>query len=218
MAPRQSALCEGSSLVDMRARAWAAFGEANGARSAQEMRARIARYRKTGPSDRSDFEIGCRILTQPFFFEEPDNLVRLTGHWIARGWSDAEIVTAAESLTLPGYTVAQTRREVAQMIRGGRTKWARPNPNNTIEEEEPKPPHTAASVREKSRNAVLKSQRQHSTSSAAGQAGLKPRPILQPGGRAARFLSAMPASCGFLPGLLLPAGALPAGAAPVTRR
>jgi hypothetical protein len=30
----------------------------------------------------------------------------------------AEIVTAAESLTLPGYTVAQTRREVAPMIEG----------------------------------------------------------------------------------------------------
>ncbi len=52
--------------------AWSAFGEANGARSAQEMRARIARYRKTAPGDRSDFEIGCRILTQPFFFSEAD--------------------------------------------------------------------------------------------------------------------------------------------------
>ncbi len=31
---------------------------------------RIARYRKIYPSDRSDFEIGCRILTQPIFFEE----------------------------------------------------------------------------------------------------------------------------------------------------
>jgi putative restriction endonuclease len=52
--------------------AWAAFGEANGARSAQEMRVRIARYRRADPNDRSDFAIGCRILTQPFFFEEPD--------------------------------------------------------------------------------------------------------------------------------------------------
>jgi len=52
--------------------AWAAFGEANGARSAQEMRARITRYRRTDPNDRSDFSIGCRILTQPFFFDEPD--------------------------------------------------------------------------------------------------------------------------------------------------
>ena len=52
--------------------AWEAFGEANGVRSPQEMRARIARYRRADPSDRSDFLIGCRILTQPFFFEETD--------------------------------------------------------------------------------------------------------------------------------------------------
>jgi putative restriction endonuclease len=52
--------------------AWEAFGEANGARSAKEMRTRIARYRRVNPSDRDDFEIGCRILTQPFFFEERD--------------------------------------------------------------------------------------------------------------------------------------------------
>lgn len=52
--------------------AWTTFGVANGARSAQEMRARIARYRKVDPEDRSDFEVGCRILTQPFFFEAAD--------------------------------------------------------------------------------------------------------------------------------------------------
>jgi putative restriction endonuclease len=52
--------------------AWEAFREANGARSAHEMRARIARYRRADPGDRSDLEIGCRILTQPFFFDEAD--------------------------------------------------------------------------------------------------------------------------------------------------
>lgn len=52
--------------------AWEAFGMANGARSLPEMRARIAKYRKADPADRSDFEIGCRILTQPLFFEEAD--------------------------------------------------------------------------------------------------------------------------------------------------
>jgi putative restriction endonuclease len=61
--------------------AWDAFREANGATSAQEMRSRIAKYRGTDSSDRSDFAIGCRILTQPFFFEETD--------WIPvpRSWS-----------------------------------------------------------------------------------------------------------------------------------
>jgi putative restriction endonuclease len=52
--------------------AWEAFREANGAQSAQEMRSRIARYRRADPADRTDFPVGCRILTQPFFFEERD--------------------------------------------------------------------------------------------------------------------------------------------------
>lgn len=52
--------------------AWQAFGEANGAETAWELRDRISRYRKASPNDRSEFEIGCRILTQPFFLEEND--------------------------------------------------------------------------------------------------------------------------------------------------
>ena len=49
-----------------------------------------------------------------------DNMVRLTGHWIARGWSDAEILTAAEAMTLPGYT----RRRHAARGRGDDRRWA----------------------------------------------------------------------------------------------
>lgn len=52
--------------------AWDSFGIANGAYSALEMRKRIAKYRKTNPNDCSDFSIGCRILTQPFFFDVAD--------------------------------------------------------------------------------------------------------------------------------------------------
>ncbi|MCE2946585.1 MAG: HNH endonuclease [bacterium] len=54
--------------------AWEAFGEANGAPSAEEMRRRIAKYRRADPEDRSAFTIGCRILSQPFFLDE--------SHWI----------------------------------------------------------------------------------------------------------------------------------------
>jgi hypothetical protein len=61
-----------------------------------------------------------------------NELVRLTGHWIARGWSDAEILTAAEALTLSGYTVDQTRHEAARMIEGGRAKWNIPNPEHQV--------------------------------------------------------------------------------------
>ena len=52
--------------------AWEAFGEANGAVSLPHMRARIARYRRVEPDDRTDFAIGCRILTQPFFLPESE--------------------------------------------------------------------------------------------------------------------------------------------------
>ena len=48
--------------------AWDAFGEANGAASLQEMRARIARYRKDGA--RGDFPIGARVLVEPAFWPE----------------------------------------------------------------------------------------------------------------------------------------------------
>jgi putative restriction endonuclease len=54
--------------------AWEAFREANGAGSAQEMSARIGRYRRADPGDRSDFEISCRSLPQPFFFDEADRI------------------------------------------------------------------------------------------------------------------------------------------------
>ena len=52
--------------------AWEAFGEANGASSLADMRQRIVKYRRADPADRGDFVIGCRILTEPFFFAESD--------------------------------------------------------------------------------------------------------------------------------------------------
>lgn len=62
--------------------AWESFQIANGATSLFEMRRRIAKYRRAGADDRSDFPIGCRILTQPFFFDEHDWLP------VPKSWSD----------------------------------------------------------------------------------------------------------------------------------
>jgi len=52
--------------------AWAAFREGNGARTLDEVRIRIAKYRRQpmGPSE--DPIIGCTLLGEPFFFEESD--------------------------------------------------------------------------------------------------------------------------------------------------
>jgi len=68
-----------------------------------------------------------------------NNMVRLTAHWIARGWSDTEILTAAEALTLPGYAVQQTRIEVGKMLRAGRAKWNIASPEQIIEDDLPVP-------------------------------------------------------------------------------
>ena len=58
-----------SSIVPM-SLAWEAFGEKNGAATSAEMRARIAKYRKDPAilDVRQDPLVGCRILTQPFFW------------------------------------------------------------------------------------------------------------------------------------------------------
>src|SRR4029077_12813123 len=60
--------------------AWEAFGEANGAVTLQEMRTRITRYRQASPGDRSDFIIGCRVLSPAFFFSE-DNWLEVPQTW-----------------------------------------------------------------------------------------------------------------------------------------
>ncbi|TPL93811.1 HNH endonuclease [Mesorhizobium sp. B2-3-12] len=59
-----------SSTVMPLSLAWEAFGASNGVSSLTEMRSRILRYRKLDTSTTGPVEIGCRILTQPFFLDE----------------------------------------------------------------------------------------------------------------------------------------------------
>jgi len=51
--------------------AWQAFGEKNGASSYLKMRKLIERRRRVS-SKFEDYQIGCIVLTQPFFFERED--------------------------------------------------------------------------------------------------------------------------------------------------
>ena len=99
--------------------AWEAFGEANGATSYWEMRSSIAKYRNAGSDDKSDFEIGCRILTQPFFFEESE--------WISppQSW-------ASNIVTFKTYnTEAQEGFELWQAIQD---RMAKPSGRQIAEE------------------------------------------------------------------------------------
>ncbi len=52
--------------------AWDAFREKNGARSLEEMRSRTEKYRRSKPQPMEDYNIGCVLLTHPFFFEPQD--------------------------------------------------------------------------------------------------------------------------------------------------
>lgn len=52
--------------------AWDAFGQKNGVPSFEEMRRRIERYRRSPPEPMEDYDIGCILLEQPFFFERSD--------------------------------------------------------------------------------------------------------------------------------------------------
>lgn len=54
--------------------AWNAFGEANGARSLDEVKTRIAHYRNQRVNTAFDPIIGCILLEEPFFFQ-PDEWI-----------------------------------------------------------------------------------------------------------------------------------------------
>jgi hypothetical protein len=70
-----------------------------------------------------------------------NTMIRLVAHWLSRGWTNAEIMLVCAGITLPGYTVAQTRQEVQKAIDGARVKWAIPDTTPLLEEpQEPLPP------------------------------------------------------------------------------
>jgi putative restriction endonuclease len=98
--------------------AWEAFAEKNGAASLEEMRARLARYRNVQDDPRADYEVGCILLEQPFFLDEPEwipapadwsrNIVRGKGYDGRKGegrrlWERLQDVTGAVAAALvPG--------------------------------------------------------------------------------------------------------------------
>jgi putative restriction endonuclease len=60
--------------------AWDAFGEGNGARSLDEVKQRIFKYRHTPISRFDDPNIGCIILAEPFFFREDEWILWLANY------------------------------------------------------------------------------------------------------------------------------------------
>lgn len=76
-----------------------------------------------------------RARIQALSGEEWHNaVIRLVGSYVARGLSDDEIHGLTAPLTLPGYTVEQTRREVQVAIDGARRKGWTPEAPPTPKE------------------------------------------------------------------------------------
>lgn len=66
-----------------------------------------------------------------------NNMIRLVAHLAATGRTSAEILALADHITLPGYTVDQTMREMGHALQSARTKWALPEPADMpVEQEE----------------------------------------------------------------------------------
>jgi putative restriction endonuclease len=67
--------------------AWEAFQQKNGAESLPAMRERIERYRRIRPYQPQDYEIGCILIQNPFFFDR-DDWIPIPANWqpnIVRG-------------------------------------------------------------------------------------------------------------------------------------
>jgi len=110
--------------------AWEAFGLKNGVISLADMRRRIARYRRDDAllDPRSDPRVGCRILTQPFFWPReqwlpvPQSFARNIVTGKRYGTDDAEgrylwdsVTDRAGFATAPGTPVE--RYGVPQIVR-----------------------------------------------------------------------------------------------------
>jgi len=68
-----------------------------------------------------------------------NSMIRLVAHLAGKGRTSAEIMALAEHITLPGYTVAQTQRDMRVALNGARTKYDMPEPEgDPVEAEEAK--------------------------------------------------------------------------------
>lgn len=65
-----------------------------------------------------------------------NNMVRLVAHLAGKGRTDAEILGLASGLTLAGYTVEQTMREMIAALQSARVKFNFREPQDDVEAEE----------------------------------------------------------------------------------
>lgn len=94
--------------------AWETFGEANGAQSLEEVRLRIAKYRKHSILPAEDPQIGCILLEEPFFFDEAD--------WIPSPSDFKREIVAGKGYELDGGTGSMLWKEVSARLERARLR------------------------------------------------------------------------------------------------
>ena len=90
---------------------------------------RLAPPEKAKPFDRHGVSPDDIRSVGPGNWHNP--VLRTVGMLVSKGMGDDLIHALTDGFTLPGYTVAQTRREVAEMIRGARQKGWTPDLTET---------------------------------------------------------------------------------------
>jgi len=98
--------------------AWDTFGEGNGARSLEEVRLRIAKYRRGIIAPDDDPIIGCILLEEPFFFEEQD--------WIPSPPDFAGPIVSGKSYGMESGTGQMLWREVSIRLTAAKVKSGGP--------------------------------------------------------------------------------------------
>jgi putative restriction endonuclease len=92
--------------------AWDAFGIANGARTLQEMRERVDKYRRHAGDRSGDYSVGCILLEEPFFLPREQ--------WAAVPEDFARNIVQGKTYDLelePGATLWRTLREAIASTR-----------------------------------------------------------------------------------------------------
>jgi len=114
--------------------AWEAFGVANGANSLLELKNRIYKYRKTDRLSDPDPNIGCIILSMPFYLDEK-NWIQLPKDW-NRNIVQGKVYDTSESsgyrlyeqvqMTLQQNSILTATQEIYQEKRYGKEQIIKP--------------------------------------------------------------------------------------------
>ncbi|MGH7561835.1 MAG: HNH endonuclease [Gemmatimonadales bacterium] len=100
--------------------AWETFGPQNGVATFEEMRRRIAKYRREDADPRRDYEIGCIVLEDAFFLED--------SAWIPAPQDFSKNVVVGKGYDLTGAAGADLWSAVLAARAGGSRQVAEPTP------------------------------------------------------------------------------------------